>query len=58
MSLLQKRLRGRLMVPWQAVARGDLSETIDVEASGEIAELKTTVNGMVSLAYAAQSHPA
>lgn len=32
----------------QAVARGDLSETIDVEASGEIAELKTTVNGMVS----------
>ncbi len=46
------------MVPWQAVARGDLSETIDVEASGEIAELKTTVNGMVSLAYAAQSHPA
>jgi len=33
----------------QAVARGDLSETIEVEASGEIAELKTTVNGMVSL---------
>jgi nitrogen fixation/metabolism regulation signal transduction histidine kinase len=32
----------------QAVARGDLSETIEVEASGEIAELKTTVNGMVS----------
>ncbi|ORY32324.1 CnNIK1 [Naematelia encephala] len=31
----------------KAVARGDLSETIDVEASGEIAELKTTVNGMV-----------
>jgi osomolarity two-component system sensor histidine kinase NIK1 len=25
----------------KAVARGDLSETIDVEASGEIAELKT-----------------
>lgn len=34
----------------QAVARGDLSETIEVEASGEIAELKTTVNGMVSFA--------
>jgi osomolarity two-component system sensor histidine kinase NIK1 len=33
----------------KAVARGDLSETIDVEASGEIAELKTTVNGMVRL---------
>jgi len=32
----------------KAVAKGDLSETIDVEASGEIAELKTTVNGMVS----------
>nr|ODO02759.1 atypical/HisK protein kinase [Cryptococcus depauperatus CBS 7855] len=31
----------------KAVAMGDLSETIDVEASGEIAELKTTVNGMV-----------
>ncbi|KAK4688001.1 osomolarity two-component system, sensor histidine kinase NIK1, partial [Tremellales sp. Uapishka_1] len=31
----------------KAVARGDLSETIDVEARGEIAELKTTVNGMV-----------
>nr|XP_018267275.1 atypical/HisK protein kinase [Kwoniella dejecticola CBS 10117]OBR89433.1 atypical/HisK protein kinase [Kwoniella dejecticola CBS 10117] len=31
----------------KAVAKGDLSETIDVEASGEIAELKTTVNGMV-----------
>ncbi|KAI9635269.1 two-component-like hybrid sensor histidine kinase 1 [Dioszegia hungarica] len=31
----------------KAVARGDLSETIDVEASGEIAELKTTVNEMV-----------
>ena len=31
------------------MARGDLSETIDVEASGEIAELKTTVNGMVGL---------
>ena len=30
-----------------AVAKGDLSETIDVEARGEIAELKTTVNGMV-----------
>ena len=30
------------------MARGDLSETIDVEARGEIAELKTTVNGMVS----------
>ncbi|RXK42509.1 atypical/HisK protein kinase [Tremella mesenterica] len=30
-----------------AVAKGDLSETIDVEANGEIAELKTTVNGMV-----------
>lgn len=34
----------------KAVAKGDLSETIDVEASGEIAELKTTVNGMVRLA--------
>jgi osomolarity two-component system sensor histidine kinase NIK1 len=32
----------------KAVARGDLSETITVDASGEIAELATTVNGMVS----------
>jgi osomolarity two-component system sensor histidine kinase NIK1 len=32
----------------KAVARGDLSETITVVASGEIAELATTVNGMVS----------
>lgn len=31
----------------KAVARGDLSETITVVASGEIAELATTVNGMV-----------
>lgn len=33
----------------KAVARGDLSETITVVASGEIAELATTVNGMVSV---------
>lgn len=31
----------------QAVAVGDLSQTIDVEARGEILELKITVNGMV-----------
>jgi len=31
----------------KAVALGDLSETITVVASGEIAELATTVNGMV-----------
>lgn len=32
----------------KAVARGDLSETITVDAKGEVAELATTVNGMVS----------
>ncbi|KZT34623.1 HAMP TYPE histidine kinase, partial [Sistotremastrum suecicum HHB10207 ss-3] len=31
----------------KAVARGDLSQKIDVEARGEILELKNTVNGMV-----------
>ncbi|KAL1410625.1 histidine kinase osmosensor [Vanrija albida] len=31
----------------KAVARGDLSETITVDAKGEVAELATTVNGMV-----------
>ncbi|MCZ9343373.1 HAMP domain-containing protein, partial [Streptomyces sp. TRM76130] len=30
-----------------AVARGDLSKKIDVDASGEILELKTTINTMV-----------
>ncbi|KAF9343836.1 histidine kinase osmosensor, partial [Mortierella sp. NVP85] len=30
-----------------AVARGDLSKTIDVEAQGEISDLKKTVNSMV-----------
>ncbi|KAG8920499.1 hypothetical protein FRC02_000876 [Tulasnella sp. 418] len=30
-----------------AVARGDLSKQIEVDASGEILDLKTTVNGMV-----------
>jgi osomolarity two-component system sensor histidine kinase NIK1 len=39
----------------QAVAAGDLSETIDVEASGEIAELKTAVNGMVRSTYPSAS---
>ncbi|KIJ38163.1 hypothetical protein M422DRAFT_176970 [Sphaerobolus stellatus SS14] len=31
----------------KAVARGDLSKQIEVEANGEILDLKTTVNGMV-----------
>ncbi|KAH8922829.1 hypothetical protein BT69DRAFT_1312550 [Atractiella rhizophila] len=31
-----------------AVARGDLNQMIEVEASGEIADLKETVNGMVT----------
>ena len=30
-----------------AVARGDLSKQIDVDAQGEILDLKNTVNGMV-----------
>lgn len=33
----------------KAVAQGDLSKKIDVEANGEIAELKYTINTMVSL---------
>lgn len=31
-----------------AIAQGDLSKTIDIEAQGEIADLKLTVNTMVS----------
>lgn len=31
----------------QAVARGDLSKKIDVQADGEILELKVTINVMV-----------
>jgi osomolarity two-component system sensor histidine kinase NIK1 len=31
----------------KAVARGDLSKQIEVDANGEILDLKTTVNGMV-----------
>src|SRR5207253_4027717 len=31
----------------KAVARGDLSQTITVEAQGEVAELKDTINTMV-----------
>lgn len=31
----------------KAVARGDLSKQIDVDARGEILDLKNTVNGMV-----------
>ena len=31
----------------KAVALGDLSKQIEVEASGEILDLKNTVNGMV-----------
>ena len=31
-----------------AVAKGDLSKTIEVEAAGEVAELKVTINNMVS----------
>ena len=30
-----------------AVAKGDLSKTIDIEVEGEMATLKQTVNGMV-----------
>jgi nitrogen fixation/metabolism regulation signal transduction histidine kinase len=32
----------------KAVAEGDLSKKIEVNARGEILELKSTVNGMVS----------
>lgn len=32
----------------KAVAMGDLSKTVDIGASGEIRELKTTVNSMVA----------
>lgn len=32
----------------KAVAHGDLSKTVDIGASGEIRELKMTVNSMVS----------
>ena len=31
----------------KAVARGDLSKTVNVDVQGEMAELKTTVNSMV-----------
>jgi osomolarity two-component system sensor histidine kinase NIK1 len=31
-----------------AVARGDLSKTVDVNVEGEMAELKSTVNSMVA----------
>lgn len=31
----------------KAVAHGDLSKTVDIGASGEIRELKMTVNSMV-----------
>jgi osomolarity two-component system sensor histidine kinase NIK1 len=31
----------------KAVARGDLSKTVDVDVQGEMAELKNTVNSMV-----------
>lgn len=34
----------------KAVAKGDLSRKIEIEAQGEIAELKTTINVMVSVA--------
>lgn len=33
----------------KAVANGDLTKTVDIGASGEIRELKTTVNNMVCL---------
>jgi osomolarity two-component system, sensor histidine kinase NIK1 len=31
----------------KAVARGDLSKTVEVDVQGEMAELKSTVNSMV-----------
>lgn len=31
----------------RAIARGDLSQRVDVEVEGEMSELKDTVNGMV-----------
>lgn len=34
-------------LPYQAVARGDLSKMIEVQAEGEIQALKVEVNGMV-----------
>ena len=33
----------------KAVAKGDLSRKIEIEAQGEIAELKTTINVMVGV---------
>jgi len=33
----------------KAVANGDLTKTVDIGAQGEIRELKTTVNSMVSI---------
>lgn len=35
----------------KAVANGDLTKTVDIGAQGEIRELKTTVNSMVSCSF-------
>ena len=42
-----------------AVANGDLSKKIDVDARGEILELKTTINTMVDQlsSFAGRGHP-
>ncbi|KAJ7702581.1 hypothetical protein B0H16DRAFT_1465039 [Mycena metata] len=42
----KRRVRGIAAVT-SAVAKGDLSKQIDVDANGEILDLKNTVNGMV-----------
>jgi osomolarity two-component system sensor histidine kinase NIK1 len=40
----------------KAVARGDLSKTVDVDVQGEMAELKSTVNSMVEQVEPHPSH--
>jgi len=39
----------------KAVANGDLTKTVDIGAQGEIRELKTTVNSMVSIDFISSS---
>lgn len=46
-SNLTEQVRSISMVT-TAVARGNLTKTIDIEAEGEMAQLKDTVNGMVA----------
>lgn len=52
-SVVSRQERGQVLTgrpslrSTTAVARGDLSKTIDVDAQGEILQLKDTVNDMV-----------